>query len=112
SVIGLYGVMSFLITQRTHEIGVRLALGATRGDAVRLVVRSAAVMVAGGIAVALPTAWALGRLVEAQLFGVRGADAATIAAGTGLLAIVALGATMLPAWRAASVSPTEALRFD
>jgi hypothetical protein len=61
---------------------------------------------------ALPCAWALGRLVEAQLFGIRAVDGPTIAVASGLLALVALGAAMLPAWRAASVSPTEALRCE
>jgi len=112
SVIGLYGVTAFVVTQRTREIGVRMALGARRSDAVWLIVRDAAVMVAAGIAIALPTAWTLSRLIEAQLFGVRGIDGPTIAVASGVLALVALGAAMLPAWRAASVSPTEALRFE
>jgi predicted permease len=112
SMVGLYGVMSFIVTRRTQEIGVRLALGATRSTAVWLVVRDALVMIAAGTALALPAVWALGRLVQAQLFGVTAVHAPTIALASGLLAGVALGATMLPAWRAASVSPTEALRFE
>jgi ABC-type antimicrobial peptide transport system permease subunit len=112
SVVGLYGVMSFVVTHRTQEIGVRLALGATRAAAVWLIVRDALAMIAAGTAIALPCVWALGRLVEAQLFGVRAADGPTIAAASALLAFIALGAAMLPAWRAASVSPTEALRFE
>ena len=112
SVVGLYGVMSFVVTHRTQEIGVRLALGATRSAVVWLIVRDALVMIGAGTAIALPCAWALRRLVEAQLFGVSAVDGPTIAAASGLLALVALGAAMLPAWRAASVSPTEALRFE
>jgi ABC-type antimicrobial peptide transport system permease subunit len=112
SVVGLYGVMSFVVTHRTQEIGIRMALGATRSTAVWLVVRDAAVMIGAGTAIALPCVWGVSRLVEAQLFGVRALDAPTIAGASTLLALVALAAAMLPAWRAASVSPTEALRFD
>jgi len=112
SVVGLYGVMAFVVTSRTQEIGIRMALGATRRAAVWLVVADAVAMIAAGTAIALPLVWGLGRLVEAQLFGVRALDAPTIAAASTLLAIVTLVAAMLPAWRAASVSPTDALRFD
>jgi ABC-type antimicrobial peptide transport system permease subunit len=112
SVIGLYGVMSFVVTQRTKEIGVRLALGATRSTAVWLIVRDALFMIGAGTAIALPCVWALGRLVEAQLFGVRAGDGPTIGLASGVLALVTLSPAMLPAWRAASVSPTEALRFE
>jgi predicted permease len=112
SVVGLYGVMAFVVTSRTQEIGVRMALGATRGRAVWLMVADAVAMIAAGTAIALPCLWAVGRLVEAQLFGVSPVDAPTIASASTLLALVALAAAMLPAWRAASVSPTEALRFE
>jgi predicted permease len=112
SVVGLYGVMAFIVTRRTQEIGVRLALGASSRDALWLVVRDALVMIAAGAGLALPAVWALGRLVQAQLFGVPAIHAPTIALASGLLAVVALGAAMLPAWRAASVSPTEALRCE
>jgi predicted permease len=112
SVVGLYGVMSFVVTQRTQEIGVRLALGATPSSAVWLVVRDALIMIAAGTLVALPVTWGLGRLIEAQLFGVQAFDAPTIVLASGMLAAVALAATMIPAWRAASVSPTDALRLE
>ena len=112
SVVGLYGVMAFVVTSRTQEIGVRMALGATRGAAVWLVVADAVAMIAAGTAIALPCLWAVRRLVEAQLFGVHAIDGPTIAGASLLLALVALAAAMLPAWRAASISPTEALRFE
>jgi predicted permease len=112
SVVGLYGVMAFVVTSRTVEIGVRMALGATRGRAVWLVVADAVAMIAFGTALALPCVWAVGRVVEAQLYGVTAIDAPTIVGAALLLALVALAAAMLPAWRAASISPTEALRFE
>jgi predicted permease len=112
SVVGLYGVMSFVVTSRTREIGIRLALGATRASAVWHVMRDAIAMIAGGTAIALPCIWGLSRLVESQLFGVGALDARTIAGATALLAIVAMAGSMFPAWRAASVRPTEALRAE
>jgi predicted permease len=112
SIVGLYGVMSFVVTHRTQEIGIRLALGARRSAAVWLVIREALVMIGAGTAIALPCVWALSRLIEAQLFGVRGLDETTLAAASFLLALVALGAAALPTWRAASVSPTKALRLE
>jgi ABC-type antimicrobial peptide transport system permease subunit len=104
--------MAFVVTQRRQEIGVRLALGATRAAAVWLVVRDALILTIIGIATALPLAWAFRRLIEAQLFGVRPFDAPTIAVTSTLLALVALAGALIPAWRAASVSPTEALRLE
>lgn len=112
SVVGLYGVMAFVVTQRRQEIGLRLALGATRGAAVWLVVRDALTMTLLGIATALPLAWMLRRLIEAQLYGVRAFDVPAIAAASVVLALVALAGAVIPAWRAASVSPTEALRLE
>jgi ABC-type antimicrobial peptide transport system permease subunit len=112
SIVGLYGVMSFVVTQRTQEIGLRLALGATRSSAVWLVVRDALIMIAAGTIVALPATWTFRRLIEAQLYDVRAFDAPTVILASGALAAVALAATMIPAWRAASVSPTDALRLD
>jgi len=112
SVVGLYGVMAFVVTSRTPEIGIRMALGATRRAAVWLVIADAVAMIAAGTAIALPLVWGLSRLVEAQLFGVHAIDAPTIAVASLVLGGVALAAAMVPAWRAASVSPTEALRFE
>jgi ABC-type antimicrobial peptide transport system permease subunit len=112
SVIGLYGVMSFVVTHRTREIGVRLALGATRGSAVWLVIRDALVMIGSGTAIALLAGWALARAIAGQLLGVAPVHAPTIALAIVLLAVVALAAAMVPAWRAASVSPTQALHVE
>jgi predicted permease len=109
SIIGLYGLMAFVAAQRTREIGVRLALGATRSSAVWLVVRDAVKMVAAGIAVAVPAGWLLGRIVETQLYGVGTFDEPTIAAAGGSLAFVSLAAAALPAWRAAMLPPMVAI---
>ena len=112
SVIGLYGVMSFVVTQRTREIGLRLALGATRGSAVWLVLRDALIMIGCGTSIALLAGWGLGRVISGQLFGVAPIHAPTIALATVVLTIVALAAALVPAWRAASVSPTRALHAE
>ncbi|MBL8220485.1 MAG: ABC transporter permease [Bryobacterales bacterium] len=112
SLVGLYGVMSFVVTQRTREIGIRMALGATWKDAIWLVLRDALLMIGLGIAIALPSVWALGRLVESQLYGVAPTDAATIAAATAVLCAATVGAALIPARRASTLNPTEALRFE
>ncbi len=112
SLVGLYGVMSFAVTQRTREIGIRLALGSTPLATVWLVLRDALVMITAGIAIALPCAWALGRLIESQLYDVKPTDPATIAVAALILCSMALGAALIPAHRASKVNPTDALRFD
>src|SRR5581483_9777917 len=112
SLIGLYGVMSFVVTRRTREIGIRVALGATSGSAIRLILNDAAVMIAAGVAIALPCVAALGKLVQSQLFGVTATDPATVAVAALILAAGTLTAAFIPAWRASKVSPTEALRLE
>src|SRR5262249_40717853 len=109
--IGIYGVMSYLVTQRTREIGIRLALGASRRDILRLVGGNGARMIAVGIVVGVATAFALERLVAALVFEASAADAATVLA-IALLAAVALAACYLPALRATRVSPLRALRYE
>lgn len=112
SLVGLYGVMSFVVTRRTREIGIRMAIGATRLSIISLVLRDALVMIATGTAIALPCVWALGRLVESQLYDVKPTDPVTIFAATIILCSTALGAVLIPARRASAVNPTDALRFE
>jgi predicted permease len=112
SLVGLYGVMSFVVTRRTREIGIRLALGATRASAIQLVLRDAFAMIAAGMAIALPCVTALGKLSQSQLFGVTATDPATIASATFLLGAASITAALVPALRAARLNPTDALRPD
>jgi len=112
SLVGLYGVMSFVVTQRTREIGIRLALGAMRWSAIWLVLRDALTMILSGIGIGLPFVWALGRLVESQLYDVKPADPAVIAITILLLCSAGLCAALIPAHRASCVNPTDALRVE
>ena len=112
AMIGLFGVLSFSAARRTREIGIRLALGARGWTAGALIVREAAVLAVAGLVIALPLAWALGRLVESQLFGVRPMDPVTIAGAVAVLVVVSLVASSAPARRAGTVSPSEALRTE
>jgi putative ABC transport system permease protein len=108
--VGLYGVMSYLVTQSTHDIGVLVALGARPGNIIGLVVRQGMELAAIGILVGLAVAAALTRVMASLLFGVSTTDAATFGAVPALLAGVAFAATVIPAWRATSVDPMVALR--
>ncbi|HEY1947997.1 MAG TPA: ABC transporter permease [Bryobacteraceae bacterium] len=112
SLVGLYGVMSFVVTQRTREIGIRLALGAKRSSTIWLVLRDALAMILLGIGIGLPVVWALGRLVQSQLYDVSPSDPAAIATAILVLGLAALSAAFIPARRASTVNPTEALRVD
>jgi putative ABC transport system permease protein len=111
SVIGIYGVMSYLVTQRTREIGIRLALGAGGHDILRLVVGNGARLIGAGILIGVAASFALQRLVSSLLFGVTAADASSGIA-VGVLAAVALLACYLPALRATRVDPLHALRYE
>jgi predicted permease len=112
SLVGLYGVMSFTVTQRTREIGVRVALGATRLATIWLVLRDALTMLAAGVGLALPCLWALSRFVESQLYGIRPTDLGTIAMATVILCATGLGSALVPALHASAVNPTDALRCE
>jgi predicted permease len=110
--IGLYGVMSYTVTRRTGEIGVRMALGAGRGSVLRLLLWDTLVLVLVGAALGVPAALAAGRVISSQMYGLTPGDPATISAATVVMAAVALLAGYLPARRASRVDPLMALRHD
>jgi putative ABC transport system permease protein len=112
SMLGLYGVIAYMVARRRNEIGVRIALGADRGRVIRLVLRETVVLVAAGLVLGLGIAVWAGRAAAALLYGLPPADPVSLAAGAGLLALIALLASYGPARRAASVEPVVALRDD
>jgi ABC-type antimicrobial peptide transport system permease subunit len=110
--VGLYGVMSHLVSQGTHDIGVLVTLGAQPGSIVGLVVRQGMALAGIGTVLGLVGAAVLTRVMASLLFGISTTDAVTFAAVPALLLIVAFAATAIPAWRAASVDPMVALREE
>jgi putative ABC transport system permease protein len=110
--VGLYGVMAYMVEQRTSEIGVRMALGADRGSVVKMVLRGAFSQVGIGLALGIPAAIGAGKLMTDQLFGVKPWDPVMLSLATLLLALAALLASVIPARRAAGVEPMVALRNE
>jgi ABC-type antimicrobial peptide transport system permease subunit len=110
--LGLYGVMSYLVVRRTNEIGIRMALGANRGNILGLVLREAAALLLVGLAAGLVLAVAAGYAAGSLLFGLRPTDAGILAMAAALLAAVTIAASYLPAWRAARLDPMAALREE
>jgi putative ABC transport system permease protein len=112
SAVGLYGVMAYVVEQRTPEIGLRMALGADRGKVLRMVLRGAFSQVGIGLAIGIPAAVGAGKLMTQQLFSVRPWDPVMLASATVALGLAALLASAVPAWRAAGVEPMVALRNE
>jgi putative ABC transport system permease protein len=112
AVIGTYGLLSFMVAERRREIGIRLAIGATRGGIVALVMKQGLVIGSIGLAAGLAGAFGLNRLFASLLFGVEPTDPSTLAAVTSTMAIVAALASGLPAWRASRLDPNVVLRAD
>lgn len=110
--VGVYGVVAFDLSQRTRELAVRAALGATPGDLQRLVLRGGAALVGAGLVLGMGGALAVSRLLAGALYGVTGTDPVAYSAAAGLLAATGLVASSVPAWRAASLSPLRALRAE
>jgi putative ABC transport system permease protein len=110
--IGVYGLISYAVAQRTSEIGIRLALGASRAQVRRLVMRHAVTLAAAGLGAGLAVALLVSRSLSSLLFDVRPADPATLAAVVALLFAVALAASYLPARRAMGIDPATALRSE
>jgi predicted permease len=110
--VGLYGLLAYMVARSTNEIGIRMALGARRAEVVGLVLRGALRLLAFGILLGVPVAWAGSRWIGSMLFGLRGTDPLTASIAAAILAATGLSAALLPAWRAARIDPLAALRHE
>ncbi|HSQ25019.1 MAG TPA: FtsX-like permease family protein, partial [Pyrinomonadaceae bacterium] len=112
AVVGVYGVMSYAVTQRTQEIGIRMALGAQMSNVIKLIMKSGLLLAVLGVAIGLAGAFVVTRLMTSLLFAVEATDKATFAIVSGCLLLIALLACYIPARRAAKVDPLVALRYE
>jgi ABC-type antimicrobial peptide transport system permease subunit len=112
SLVGIYGVVSFITSQRTQEIGIRMALGALPAGVMWMVLRQAMLLAAGGVAIGLPLSWVAGRLAQDELVRTSQHDPLAFFAAVCLLPLLALAGAWFPALRAAAVDPVRALRND
>jgi hypothetical protein len=112
AMIGLYGVMSYTVAERTSEIGIRMALGARRADVTAMILRKAATLLAAGLAVGVGLSLAAGSAASALIFGLKPRDPVTLAIAVAVLGAVALGASYLPARRAAALDPIASLKDE
>jgi len=112
SVVGLYGIIAYSVSQRTREIGVRMALGAQPGSVLQLILKEAGRLTAGGLVLGIVCSLAAAALMSKLLFGVRSWDMPTLAAVAVLLSVAALLASYIPARRASKVDPIVALRYE
>ena len=112
AMIGIYGVMSYAVTRRTQEIGIRMALGAARGEVLGMILRNGMRLVGAGLLLGAAAAFPLTRLIDTLLYGVAPGDPVAFLAAAGALAAVALLACLLPAARATRIAPASALRNE
>ena len=112
AIVGLHGVLAFVVTRRTREIGIRMALGAPQRAVLQLVMREMAAVVVFGLAAGAITAYLTGSYIETQLFGVNAGDGFVFGISIAILLTAALAASFLPAWRASRISPIRALRYE
>jgi putative ABC transport system permease protein len=110
--VGIYGVMAFAVAQRTHEFGVRMALGAQRSRVINQVLKEGAILAISGTVIGLVGAYLVGRAMQSTLFGVQAFDVRAFSAISLLLLGAALLASLFPAWRASRIEPLEALRYE
>lgn len=110
--VGLYGVLAFVVARRTREIGIRMALGAEQGKVVRLVMGEMLPMILVGIAAGVTAGLLCGRFVESQLFGIKAGDPFVMGISAGALLAVSAAAAFIPAWHASRIDPTRALRYE
>jgi ABC-type antimicrobial peptide transport system permease subunit len=110
--VGLYGLMAFSVNRRTREVGIRMALGAERRDVLLLVLRNAGALVGAGLIAGLASVWMVTRVMRSFLFGVSEHDPATVIAVSALMIVCGLVAALVPARRAASIEPMQALRTE
>jgi len=112
AVVGLHGVLTFVVTRRIREIGIRMALGAGQGAIVRLVMQEMLAVILLGLAGGIGAAYLSASYVQTQLFGVKPVDAPVFAIGAALIVAASLAASLIPAWRASRISPVLALRYE
>jgi ABC-type antimicrobial peptide transport system permease subunit len=110
--IGIYGILAYGVSQRTNEIGIRMAIGAEAGDVVSMIAKETVAMVLIGLSSGLVAAYFITKLIQNRLFGVTSTDPLVLATAIGLLALIAMLAGMLPAWRASRIDPAIALRYE
>jgi putative ABC transport system permease protein len=112
AMIGLYGIRAYTVSRRTREIGIRMALGATGRDTLRMILREGVTIAAAGVSLGLVLSWLLGRVLASMLYEVTGTDALVFLLGPAVLTAVSLLACYIPARRASRVDPMVALRYE